>query len=85
MSLNSKQQAIESYLIETLETGGPYFKSRNIGEEIGLSAREVGTNMEKLQQKTEKLNITNWSRGSRSTTWHVAVASDVESSPLTAE
>jgi hypothetical protein len=85
MQLNTKQQAIEAYLIEQLETGGPYFKSKSIGEDIGLSSREVGTNIEKLQQKTEKLNITNWSRGSRSVTWHVELATNGDAEALTAD
>lgn len=85
MPLNTKQQAIEAYLIEQLETSGPYFKSKSIGADIGLSSREVGTNIEKLQQKTEKLNITNWSRGSRSVTWHVELTTDVEPDALPAE
>ena len=68
-TLTEKQRDILSYLREHSDTQ-TYFKSRLIGEELGLSAKEVGTNMTALEDADIGLDIEKWGYSS-STTWMV--------------
>ena len=68
-NLSEKQRDILSYLREHSDTQ-TYFKSRLIGEELGLSAKEVGTNMTALEEQDVGLEIEKWGYSS-STTWMV--------------
>jgi DNA-binding MarR family transcriptional regulator len=68
-NLTEKQREILSYLREHSDTQ-TYFKSRLIGEELGLSAKEVGTNMTALEEADLGLEIEKWGYSS-STTWMV--------------
>jgi hypothetical protein len=70
--LSPKQRRILGYLRERTpqET---YFKSRLIGEELGLSAKEVGSNMQAVAEATHELDIERWGYSS-STTWQVTTA-----------
>lgn len=68
--LTEKQRRILQYLRENADAR-TYFKSRLIGEELGLSAKEVGTNMPALKQGFG-LDIEKWGYSS-STTWKVSV------------
>ncbi len=67
--LNHKQQAILEYLRDNAATK-TYFKSRLIGEALGLSAKEVGTNMPAVAEAAPGLDIEKWGYSS-STTWKV--------------
>jgi DNA-binding Lrp family transcriptional regulator len=68
-NLSEKQRDILSYLRKNSNTQ-TYFKSRLIGEELGLSAKEVGTNMTALEKQDVGLEIEKWGYSS-STTWMV--------------
>ena len=72
-SLTEKQRQILAYLREHSDTQ-TYFKSRLIGEELDLSAKEVGTNMTALEQQDVGLDIEKWGYSS-STTWMVTSGS----------
>jgi hypothetical protein len=67
--LTEKQQRILRYLRENamMKT---YFKSRLIGEELDLSAKEVGANMRAVQDAAFDLTIEKWGYSS-GTTWKV--------------
>ncbi len=67
--LSEKQQRILSYLRERAD-GQTYFKSRLIGEELGLSAKEVGANMTAIAEGNFDLDVERWGYSS-STTWMV--------------
>ena len=68
-TLSEKQHRILEYLRE--HAGNKtYFKSRLIGEALGLSAKEVGTNMTALQNGDCALSVEKWGYSS-STTWKV--------------
>jgi len=67
--LTEKQRRILGYLRENADAR-TYFKSRLIGEELDLSAKEVGTNMPALQRGGFGLDIEKWGYSS-STTWKV--------------
>jgi hypothetical protein len=67
---NDTQHRIVLYLNSGLKKGKHYFKSKYIAKELGLSAKEVGTNMAILADICQELAITKWSY-SNSTTWMV--------------
>ncbi|PSP90440.1 hypothetical protein BRC90_00525 [Halobacteriales archaeon QS_4_69_34] len=70
-TLTDKQRRILHYLRGHVDTK-TYFKSRVIGEALGLSAREVGTNMNAIQNGDFDLCVEKWGYSS-STTWKVTV------------
>lgn len=67
--LTEKQRRILNYLRDHAGTR-TYFKSRLIGEDLDLSAKEVGTNMPALQRGGFGLDIEKWGYSS-GTTWKV--------------
>lgn len=68
--LNETQQRILQYLREHADTR-TYFKSRLIAEDLGLTAKEVGTNMSALQSGEFDLSVEKWGYSS-STTWMIS-------------
>jgi len=69
MELSEKQSRILRYLRRHV-TEQTYFKSRLIAEDLGLSAKEVGTNMAAVQQATTDMQIEKWGYSS-GTTWKI--------------
>ncbi len=69
--LTSKQRQILEYLRENAATK-TYFKSRLIGQELGMTAKEVGSNITALQNSEYDVEIEKWGYSS-STTWKVDV------------
>jgi biotin operon repressor len=68
-TLSEKQQRILAYLREHADER-TYFKSRLIGEELGMSPKEVGTNMTAIQEGNFDVDVEKWGYSS-STTWMV--------------
>lgn len=68
-SLSSKQHRILRYLREHVDDQ-TYFKSRLIADELGLSAKEVGTNMTAIAEGDIELSVEKWGYSS-GTTWMV--------------
>ena len=69
--LTTKQREILQYLRENADTK-TYFKSRLIGQELGMTAKEVGSNITALQEGEYDVDIEKWGYSS-STTWKVDV------------
>ncbi|WP_225333412.1 DUF7123 family protein [Halomicrobium urmianum] len=67
--LSEKQAHILEFLRENADTQ-TYFKSRLIGEELGLSAKEVGTNMTAIAEGDFDVDVEKWGYSS-ATTWKV--------------
>ena len=67
--LSEKQQRILAYLREAAATE-TYFKSRAIGEELDLSAKEVGTNMSAICEGDFGIDVAKWGYSS-GTPWMV--------------
>lgn len=67
----STQDQILYYLKSGLEKGKRYFKSKYIAKDLGLSPKEVGTNLAILAETCKELEISRWSY-SNSTTWRVS-------------
>ncbi len=70
-TLTEKQHQILAYLRKHTSDQA-YFKSRCIANELGLTPKEVGTNIPAIQQADTKLEIEKWGYSS-STTWMVTV------------
>jgi len=68
-TLSDKQHSILSYLRENVDDE-TYFKSRLIADELGLSAKEVGTNMTAIAEGEFDISVEKWGYSS-STTWMV--------------
>ena len=71
LDLSDKQRRILGYLREKAQTK-TYFKSRLIGDDLGMTAKEVGTNMTAIQRGDFDVNVEKWGYSS-STTWKVSV------------
>jgi DNA-binding MarR family transcriptional regulator len=69
--LTDKQQRILAYLRREGESQ-TYFKSRLIGEDLGMTAKEVGTNMTAIARGDFDVDVEKWGYSS-STTWQVTV------------
>lgn len=67
--LTGKQRQILQYLRKNAGTK-TYFKSRLIGKELGMTAKEVGSNIAALQDGDYDVEIEKWGYSS-STTWKV--------------
>lgn len=70
-NLSDKQRHILQYLRERGATQ-TYFKSRLIGEDLGMTAKEVGANMAAIQDGEFDVDVEKWGYSS-STTWKVSV------------
>ncbi|MFQ3476726.1 hypothetical protein HKK80_10785 [Halonotius sp. F2-221B] len=68
-TLTDKQQRILSYFHRKVDTQ-MYFKSRIIGQDIGLSANEVGTNIGAIRDGEFGLAVERWGK-SGGITWKV--------------
>ena len=68
-SLTDKQHRILAHLREHADEQ-TYFKSRLIGEALGMTAKEVGANMAAIQDGEFGVDVEKWGYSS-STTWKV--------------
>lgn len=72
-SLSDEDRRILSYLRESVSAGEQYFRAKNIADALGLSAKQVGSRLPRLDEKADDVEIEKWSR-SKSTTWKVTVS-----------
>jgi len=66
----SKEERLAAYLRERAEQGDMYFKSKFIADDVGLSSKEIGALIVKLQESLDDLSIERWSY-TGATTWRV--------------
>jgi Mn-dependent DtxR family transcriptional regulator len=71
--LSEEDQRILEHLRSSVSRGEAYFRSKNIAEQLGLSAKQVGARLPKLAEKSEDVDIEKWGRA-RSTTWRVTTS-----------
>ena len=65
-----EERRIVAHLRDSVSRGEQYFRAKNIADAIGLSAKQVGSRLPHLAEKTEDVEIEKWGRA-RSTTWKV--------------
>jgi len=68
--LTDEDRRIVAYLRESARRGERYFRAKNIADAIGLTAKQVGSRLPRLDEKSEEVDIEKWGRA-RSTTWRV--------------
>ncbi|MGM0591065.1 MAG: DUF7123 family protein [Halobacteriota archaeon] len=68
-----EEQRIIAYLYESVARGERYFRAKNIADAIGLTAKQVGSRLPHLAEKSEEVDIEKWGRA-RSTTWRVTLS-----------
>lgn len=71
--ITEEDQRILSYLRESVSRGQQYFRAKNIADQLGLSAKQVGVRLPRLAEKSDDVDIEKWGRA-RSTTWKVTVS-----------
>jgi DNA-binding Lrp family transcriptional regulator len=69
--LSEEDRQILEYLRDSVSRGEQYFRSKNIANQLGLSAKQVGSRLPKLDEETDDVEIEKWGRA-RSTTWRVS-------------
>ena len=72
--LSDEDRRILAYLRDSVAAGEQYFRSKNIADALGLSAKQVGVRLPHLDEKAEDVEIEKWGR-SKSTTWKVSLRS----------
>jgi hypothetical protein len=71
--VDDKERRLADYLRQRAADGESYFKSKFIADEVGLSPKEIGALMVKLQDSVTDVEIEKWSY-TGATTWRVAPA-----------
>jgi len=66
----SKDERLADYLRARVDDGEMYFKSKFIADDVGLSSKEIGALIVKLQDSIDDLSIERWSY-TGATTWRV--------------
>ncbi|GAB7010551.1 DUF7123 family protein [Halorubrum trueperi] len=65
-----EEQRILAYLTDSVTRGDRYVRSKTIADAIGLTAKQVGSRLPRLAEKSDNVDIEKWGRA-RSTTWRV--------------
>ena len=65
-----EDRQILSHLRERVARGERYFRAKHIAEQLGLTAKQVGSRLPRLAERADDVEIEKWSRA-RSTTWRV--------------
>ena len=60
--LSEEDERILSYLRDRAAGGKRYFRSKGIAEAIGLTAKQVGSRLPRLDEQSEEVDIEKWSR-----------------------
>jgi DNA-binding Lrp family transcriptional regulator len=69
---SDEERRILAYLRESVSKGEQYFRSKNIAEQLGLSSKQVGARLPKLDEAADEVEIEKWGRA-KSTTWKVTL------------
>ena len=65
-----EEQRILAYLTDSVTRGERYVRSKTIADAIGLTAKQVGSRLPRLAEKSDDVEIEKWGRA-KSTTWRV--------------
>jgi DNA-binding Lrp family transcriptional regulator len=65
-----EDRRILDFLRDSVASGESYLRSRTIAEHLGLSSKQVGARLQRIDEEAEDIEIEKWGR-SRSTTWRV--------------
>ncbi len=68
--LGETDREILDYLRDSVSRGEQYLRSKTIAKQLGLSSKQVGARLPKLDEQSDDVEIEKWGRA-RSTTWRV--------------
>ncbi|MFT4946791.1 MAG: DNA-binding Lrp family transcriptional regulator [Natronomonas sp.] len=68
--LGETDRKILDYLRESVSRGEQYIRSKTIAKQLGLSSKQVGARLPKLDEQSDDVEIEKWGRA-RSTTWRI--------------
>lgn len=68
--MNNEQKRIHQYLKARIRAGQRYFRSRHMADELEMTPKCIGTNLNKLAAICKDISIRRWAR-SVSVTWYV--------------
>ena len=68
--LGETDREILDYLRQSVSRGEQYLRSKTIAKQLGLSSKQVGARLPKLDEQSDDVEIEKWGRA-RSTTWRV--------------
>lgn len=68
--LGETDREILDYLRDSVSRGEQYIRSKTIAKQLGLSSKQVGARLPKLDEQSDDVEIEKWGRA-RSTTWRV--------------
>jgi len=52
-----EEKRIVSYLRESVSAGERYFRAKNIADALGMTAKQVGSRLPRLAEKSEEVEI----------------------------
>lgn len=70
VELGETDRKILDYLRDSVTRGEQYIRSKTIANQLGLSSKQVGARLPKLDEASDDVEIEKWGRA-RSTTWRV--------------
>jgi len=70
LSTAEKQRRVEQHLLDQLEEGPLFVKSKFVASDVSLSTREVGAALSRLAEESEELSVSKWAY-TGSTTWQI--------------
>jgi prophage antirepressor-like protein len=70
---SEEERRIIAYLRDSVSAGDRYFRAKNIADALGMTAKQVGSRLPRLAEKSEEVDIEKWGRA-RSTTWRVTTS-----------
>jgi DNA-binding Lrp family transcriptional regulator len=70
---SEEDRRILDYLRDSVARGESYFRAKNIADQLGLTAKQVGARLPRLAEEADEVDIEKWGRA-RSTTWRVTLS-----------
>jgi hypothetical protein len=65
-----KRRRVEQHLLDRIEEGPLFVKSKFLAEDLALSTREIGAALGRLAEDSTRLDVQKWSY-TNATTWRV--------------
>lgn len=59
---------VQTQIVEWVDDHSGYFKSWEVAEDLGISPKRAGQNIQRLESSGE-IEVQRWGSGNRSTTW----------------
>jgi hypothetical protein len=69
-STRQKRRRVEQHLLDRIEDGPLFVKSKFLAEDLALSTREIGAALGRLGEESARLDVQQWAYTS-ATTWRI--------------